>query len=164
MQHVHIHGWKGSVPFSPASKRCLSACLASFDSLNGQRIPSIHNAIPLSAILEPSEHTSNRNVVGNLENLASAAVFASDTSDHGSCVYSVKHHSDEVVYHQARFTSEENRLSSRHRELLAVLHTLKQVDSTHPLAGRHILWITDSTNLHISYKRFQETACASRSS
>ena len=114
--------------------------------LNGSLIPSLHNAVPLEVVLEPSPQSQGKSITDAVDNVRRASIVASDASDIGHCHYSVKHGSQ--LFHQGLFNEFERSRSSGHRELLAVLAALRLHSPTdHPLQGRHVLWLTDSTNL-----------------
>ena len=143
---VDKHGWRTRVLLGDSTKRCLREFVANMGQLNGTLIPCLHNAVPLEVFLEPSPQTSNRSLIADRSALASASIVASDASDVGHCLFSVKHGSQ--LYHQGLFSSDESSCSSGHRELLAVLKALKSYGlDAHPLQGQHVLWLTDSTNL-----------------
>ena len=131
---------------SVQTRSCLAKFAESMSDLNGALIPCLHNAIPLESFLTPSSFTSDRSIFARASAIDQASIIASDASDIGHCSYSVKHGS--VLYHQGLFTPAESSLSSGHRELLAVLNALRSQGSAGPqLQGRHVLWLTDSTNL-----------------
>ena len=139
-------GWRRRVRISDQTRKCLAKFASSMQELNGALIPCLHNVIPLETVLAPSTFTSNRTLTAIASEVSQASIIASDASDIGHCCYSVKHGS--VIYHQGIFSASEASFSSGHRELLAVLYALRQHDSvSHPLQGRHVLWLTDSTNL-----------------
>ena len=139
-------GWRTRVFISDQTRKCLNKFASSMHILNGALIPCLYNAVPIEAVLVPTPFTSDRTLTAVKSDVEQASVVASDASDIGHCCYSVKHGSE--IYHQGVFSASESSFSSGHRELLAVLNVLRQHGpKTHPLRGRHILWLTDSTNL-----------------
>ena len=143
---VDRNGWRSRVPLSENTRKCLQHFSDIMLELNGALIPSLHNAVSLEVVLEPSPQTQGKWLTDTATSVESASILVSDASDIGHCHYSVKHGSQ--LFHQGLFTSYERTRSSGHRELLAVLAALRLYRSNdHPLRGRHVLWLTDSTNL-----------------
>ena len=73
------------------------------------------------------------------------AVIASDASEHAICSYDVQNAGG--FFHQDILSISEASYSSGHRELLAVLSTLRSSSSTASLSSRSCYWLTDSENL-----------------
>ena len=143
---VTHRSWRARLLLSDQTKKCLSTFVDHMADMNGVLIPCLHNAVPLEAVLEPSPYTADRTITASKSDAAEALIVASDASDVGHCHYSVTSGAD--IYHQGRFSLSESRRSSGHRELLAVLQALRIPSAdAHPMRGKHILWLTDSTNL-----------------
>ena len=51
------------------------------------------------------------------------------------------------MYFRGKLTDQEQKLSSGHRELLAVRHTLENFQRAESTTVLHIFWLTDSENL-----------------
>ena len=145
---VQLFNWKTRVFLSPQTKKCLQHFASHLMDFNGTLIANLHNAVPLSVFLEPTRFTQDRSLTGDPVAFSAASVVASDASDSGFCHYSIRHKSE--TFSQGLFNAEESAFSSGHRELLAVLKTLQDLDQPgcrHPFQDTHILWLTDSSNL-----------------
>ena len=139
-------GWRSRVPLSDNTRKCLNHFSAMMIRLNGALIPSLHNAVPLEIVLEPSPQSEGKTVTDTHVNISNASILVSDASDIGHCHYSIKH--GKQLFHQGLFSDNDRSRSSGHRELLAVLSALRHYGpEDHPLKKRHVLWLTDSTNL-----------------
>ncbi|XP_045028545.1 uncharacterized protein LOC116931312 [Daphnia magna] len=73
-------------------------------------------------------------------------IWASDASGFATCAYSIK---GEKLYYRGLLNEDERRLSSGHRELLAVRKTLEYYQHTGATNNKatNIYWLTDSQNL-----------------
>ena len=99
--------------------------------------------MPLSCILGQSALVEGRSWYGK----APDSIIAGDASNKASCSFGVRDMPN--FYMQKKFTEEESRMSSGHRELLTVRHALDKeaVFAVLEPGKRTILWLTDSANM-----------------
>ena len=138
---TEVHSWSSSITLSSEAADSLFLLADSLLVFNGYPIRNEATAIPLSSYLGHLDHDRDLSVYGLR---APPLVVASDASAHALCAYDVQGAGS--LFHQAVFSEAEARLSSGHRELLAVKSALESVPSAFS-QGSSVFWLTDSENL-----------------
>ncbi len=86
--------------------------------------------------------------VANHTRTTEEKIWASDASGYATCAYSIK---GEHLYFRGMLSSDERKLSSGHRELIAVTRTLEHYERTGAITPKatNVYWLTDSQNLTV---------------
>ena len=131
-QHVDIHGYKKNVYLDMFAHHELELLLRHFDEFNGHPIERISMAQVLKCKLDKEEQVD---------------AMAGDASANGAFAYSLG--SMPTVSIKIAFTKDEQAFSSAHRELLTILRAFQHLPalSLPTKENRHLLWLTDSTNV-----------------
>lgn len=144
---VERKGWGALVRISAQVTDSLETFLSTFPLYNGHPIAHSCNTISvLSLIGPPDEHFTNSFVPQHLPTLPKD-VFASDASNFAVCSYSI--HSKEPFFFIGQLSHEHTKVSSGHRELLAVYMALKAKLEAGSIWQdlTNIFWLTDSQNM-----------------
>ena len=135
------NSWSASMTLTESAASAILLLVDSLSEFNGAPIRNEATAIPLSSFLDglPDDRFVYQ------RSADTPAVIASDASEHAICSYDVQNAGG--FFHQDILSISEASYSSGHRELLAVLSTLRSSSSTASLSSRSCYWLTDSENL-----------------
>jgi hypothetical protein len=148
LDHVtEVQGWKGSLVMNQETKLGLRFFVDNIDSFDNTPIRAVARDISVLSIIGPPNNFLKTNFIANHVRTSSEQIWASDASGFATCAYSIK--ADENVYYRGKFTEEEKKFSSGHRELLAVKQTLQNYSHiwSNKKEATNIYWLTDSENL-----------------
>ena len=140
--HVEAHGWTGNVTLT---KECVQE-LKFFEErcldCNGTLITNAATSIRVDVFIDNPR--ASRQYLHDMGGAPFTQVV-SDASHFKAAVYYLK--DKERIFVDFPFNAEEKRLSSGHRELLAVTKMVEHWRATNQMLRKKIYWFTDSTNV-----------------
>ena len=139
-------GWRTQVTMSKESVNGLRFFEENCSRFDNTPIRSAATEISVMSIIGPPSRFMKSSFVANHVRTEEENIWASDASGYATCAYSIK---GEQLYYRGVLTEEERKLSSGHRELLAVSKTLEYYESKGVTAGEatNVYWLTDSQNM-----------------
>ena len=142
---VRNSSWEASLRLDDQTTLGLRFFLQNLERFDETPIRSADKDISVISIIGPPSEFMKQGFVKNHVRTQEDEIWASDASGFATCAYSVESNN---LYYRGLLTEEEQRLSSGHRELLAVKHTLEfyrgKLSAYKPF---NIYWLTDSENL-----------------
>ena len=140
-------GWNSYLKMNEETTAGLTFFNKNMASFDNTVIRTARTEISVLSIIGPPDKFLKTGFVANHAKTNSKEIWASDASGFATCSYSIKSKKD--LYFRGTLSIEEQKLSSGHRELLAVSQTLQNYykewedksDST------TLYWLTDSENL-----------------
>ena len=137
-------GWDTTLNLNEDSLAALEFFSENFRQFDNSPFRTENNSVSvLSIIGQPSEFIKS-SFISNYTKFDNEEIWASDASGFATCAYAVK---GQEMYFRGKLTDQEQKLSSGHRELLAVRHTLENFQRAESTTVLHIFWLTDSENL-----------------
>jgi hypothetical protein len=143
---VFNRGWHTQLTMDKESIDGLTFFAENCSTFNNAPIRTAATEISVLSIIGPPGDFIKRGFVANHTRTDKEKIWASDASGYATCAYSIK---GDHLYFRGTLNVEERRLSSGHRELLAVTKTLEyyeRTNATHSQAT-NVYWLTDSQNM-----------------
>ena len=139
-------GWGTHLIMSKESLDGLRFFAENFSSFDNSPIRSAATEISVVSIIGPPSSFMKTSFVSNHVRTKEERIWASDASGYATCAYSIK---GEHLYFRGMLSEEERKLSSGHRELLAVTRTLEHYERSGTITTKatNVYWLTDSQNL-----------------
>lgn len=139
-------GWGTHLTMSRDSLNGLEFFVENCCTFDNTPIRSTSTEISVLSIIGPPSTFMKSSFVANHVRTGEEKIWASDASGYATCAYSIK---GEHLYFRGKLTDEERKLSSGHRELLAVTRTLEHYERTGTLSNNatSVYWLTDSQNM-----------------
>lgn len=136
-------GWHTQLTMDKESIDRLTFFAENCSSFDNAPIRSAATKISVLSIIGPQDDFIKRGIVANHTRTDNEKIWASDASGYATCAYSIKGYH---LYFRGTLTEEERRLSSGHRELLAVTKTLEYYECTNATHSQatNVYWLTDS--------------------
>ena len=144
---VELAGWNSLVLITPEICDSLGHFLDQLSLFNGTPMAQSANSFSLISLLgPPTKYLADRLVPQHIPELP-ADIFASDASNIAVCAYSVS--ASMPFFFIGKFSEQQSKISSGHRELLAIQMALEaRFNTVGPWESRtNIFWLTDSQNL-----------------
>ena len=145
-QAVEEFGWNGSLKMSEETILGLEFFLENMDQFDNSPIRTAATEVSVLSIVGPPGDFIKTGFVANHVTTEEDQIWASDASGFATCAYSV---TGDNLYFRGLLNRSEQRLSSGHRELLAVRQSLEYYASTWEERNKplNINWLSDSENL-----------------
>jgi hypothetical protein len=146
-EKVQKQGWKARIKMPAEVATDFRKFISQIEKHDGAPITSAATAVSvLSIIGEPTQFLKAK-VIPNHTKTVQKAIWCGDASQWAVCAYSIKDESEFFLI--KKFTEEEQKLSSGHRELLALLRALEEREETKGAWNQKttLYWLTDSENL-----------------
>ncbi|KAI9553720.1 hypothetical protein GHT06_021652 [Daphnia sinensis] len=143
---VQGRGWSTFLTMSTESLNGLNFFVENSSDFDNSLIRSAATETSVLSIIGPPSSFTKSSFVSNHARTQEEKILASDASGFAICAYSIK---GEKLYYRGLLNEDERKLSSGHRELLAVRKTLEyyqRIGATNNKAT-NIYWLTDSQNL-----------------
>ena len=140
-------GWNTWLNLDEPTLAGLKMFLQNMDRFDNTPIRTEANNIAVLSIVGPPSQFLKTSHVSNHARTDKEEIWASDASGFATCAYSV---SNGELYFRGMLSQKERELSSGHRELLAVKHSLEyylKETGNKSNQYRNVYWITDSENL-----------------
>lgn len=146
-QAVDLKGWSTQVQISRELTNSLKKFLDAIDFFNGYPILHSSTTISLISLLGPPDHFFTSSFAPMHTPDLPQEIFASDASNIAVCSYSIK--SEDKFFFIGNLSEDQIKLSSGHRELLAVKLSLEaKLKNSGPWdTWTNVFWLTDSQNL-----------------
>lgn len=143
---VELQGWQGKLIMCQETRDGIQFYLNNMELFDNTPIRTAANAMSVLSIVGSPEKYIKTAFVSKHVTTERDRVWASDASGYATCAYSIK---GEHLYYRGELNEEEQKLSSGHRELLAVKHSLEYYSRTwgNNRASANLYWLTDSENL-----------------
>ena len=143
---VRKRGWGTSVIMNKETLDGLSFYLNNCSRFDNTPIRSSATEISILSIIGPPDSFMKTSFVANHTRTDEEKIWASDASGFATCAYSIK---GEHLYFRGMLDENEKKLSSGHRELIAVTRTLEHYERTGPFNSKatNVYWLTDSQNM-----------------
>ena len=140
-------GWNSFLTMNEETTGGLTFFLENMSKFDNSVIRTSRNEISVISIIGPPDRFLKSSFVANHTRTHSEEIWASDSSGFATCAYSIK--AKEALYYRGKLSDEEKKLSSGHRELLAVSQTLQNYSKTweENQEAKNLYWLTDSENL-----------------
>lgn len=144
---TNLRGWNSSMAMNEETTAGLAFFVEHMSNFDNTPIRTTCNEISVLSIIGKPDQFLKKGFVANHARTNSEEIWASDSSGFATCAYSIK--SKKRLYYRGKLSIEEQKLSSGHRELLAVSQTLQNYskvweENTEPI---NLYWLTDSENL-----------------
>jgi hypothetical protein len=143
---IQERGWNTQLKISRESLDGLKFFAENCEDFDNAPIRSSATEISVLSIIGPPSAFMKSSFVANHVRTDEENIWVSDASGYATCAYSIK--GDHLYYH-GMLSESERKLSSGHRELLAVTRTLEhyeRIDTVNKKAT-NVYWLTDSENL-----------------
>ena len=140
-------GWKARIKMPAEVATDFRKFISQIEKHDGAPITSAATAVSvLSIIGEPTQFLKAK-VIPNHIKTEQKAIWCLDALQWAVCAYFIK--DDSEFFLIKKFTEEEQKLSSWHRELLALLRALEEREETKGAWNQKttLYWLTDSENL-----------------
>jgi hypothetical protein len=146
-EKVQKQGWSARIKMPVEVAADFRKFISLIEKHDGAPITSAATAVSvLSIIGEPTQFLKTK-VIPNHIKTDQKAIWCGDASQWAACAYSIKDDSDFFLIQ--KFSEEEQRLSSGHRELLALFRALEEREQAKGVWSQKttLYWLTDSENL-----------------
>jgi len=152
-KQVDRSGWNSTIKVSLEVAEDLQSFCREVDKQDGAPIATPERAVSVLAIVGPPSEFIKTKVIPNHVREVNQDIWCGDASQFAVCAYSIK--TEKEFFFIQRFTEEEEKLSSGHRELLVVKKALNErLKSVGPWPQKTTLyWITDSENLVVFLRK-----------
>ena len=140
-------GWNSSLQMNKETITGLAFFLDNISKFDNTVIRTSCTEISVISIIGPPDKFLKQGFVANHARTNNQEIWASDSSGFATCSYSIAGRKN--LYYRGKLTAEEQKLSSGHRELLAVSQTLQNYSNAWEVNPEptNMYWLTDSENL-----------------
>ena len=138
------NGWNATLNLNEDTLAALQFFLENFKQFDNTPFRTDNNTVSVLSIIGQPSNFIKSSFIKNHTRFDNEEIWASDASGFATCTYAVK---GQKMYFRGKLTEQEQKLSSGHRELLAVRHTLENFHRENSKDILHIFWLTDSENL-----------------
>jgi hypothetical protein len=142
-QAVEELRWNGSLKMNKETILGLEFFLENMDQFDNSPIRTAATEVSVLSIVGPPGNFIKTGFVANHVTTDEDQIWASDASGFATCAYSVN------LYFRGLLNASEQKLSSGHREYLAIRQSLEYYASTWEERNKplNIYWLSDSENL-----------------
>ena len=144
LEESTVNSWDTVLTLNEDTLAALQFFLENFRQFDNTPFRTENNSVSVISIIGQPSKFIKSTFIKNYTRFENEEIWASDASGFATCAYSVE---GQKMYFRGKLTKEEQKLSSGHRELLAVRHTLETFKQEDPQRILHIFWLTDSENL-----------------
>ncbi|KZS08446.1 Uncharacterized protein APZ42_027551 [Daphnia magna] len=143
---VQQRGWGTRLVMSEESIKGMKFIVENCYKFDNSPIRSATTELSVLSIIGPPSSFMKQSFVANHARTKEEKIWASDASGFATCAYSIK---GEHLYFRGMLREFERKLSSGHRELIAVTRTLEYYERNGVSTGKAttIYWLTDSQNM-----------------
>ena len=140
-------GWNSYLEMSEEAKAGLLFFVDNMARFDNTVIRTCCTEISVLSIIGPPSKFLKTGFVANHAETNNKEIWASDASGFATCAYSIN--AKKKLYYRGKLSAEQQKLSSGHRELLAVSHTLQNYykEWENNSESTTLYWLTDSENL-----------------
>jgi hypothetical protein len=143
---VDTKGWQAAIQLREETLEGLKFFVDNIDVFDNSPIRTTATNISVLSIIGSPSKFIKTGFVSNHIRTKDEKIWASDASGFATCAYSL---TNPELYFRGKLSTEEQKFSSGHRELLAVRHTLEYYSKTweNKTNPQNVYWLTDSENL-----------------